>query len=855
MGTGSGIGARSGSRTTGARRRATVCAVACALLAIAFLGASGVARAVPVGGSPVWIGSFLDHNWSTPSNWSTAPVAGNDLTFPAVATNYTSTDDLGAGTLFRSITLASSGYAFSGNSIKLSGGISATYASGDQTFPLGLELTAAQSFNVTGASGTLECTGALTGAGALTKGGAGNLRLYHDNKDYTGTVVVNGGALDINDGKALGTGSVTVTTGSLRFQATLPVANAITLNGTGLLGAGALQNTAGGRSICSGTLTLGSDATIGVSSGTLELQSIADSAYVLTKTGSSPMVISGTPLYTGAINVAGGTLEVDGTLQATCDISVLSGGVLCGTGTTGPVTVSDGGAVGPGGLDPGTITTAGLAMGSSGAALGVHINGTTAGSGYGQVVSNGPVSLNGTLGATIGYTPAIGDAYTIIDKTSPGAVSGTFSGLAEGGFLTAGGKTFKISYVGGDGNDVVLTRAQKPTTFSISAGNDQSAPLNTAFTTRFKVRLLDENGDPMSGASVTFTAPGSGAGGTFAGSSTVTTDADGYATAPAFTANTTLGAYDVTASTAHVDDVTFSLTNAPGLPSTLAVEAGDDQSTGVGTAFATRLKVLVEDAWDNAVPDARVTFTAPGSGAGGTFAGSSTVTSDADGFAEAPVFTANGTAGSYTVTASCTGVATPASFDLTNEQGSQAPPVTTVHGVPSGWSGHSVRLTFTAKPGAGGSPVAYTEYRVGSGDWVRGDSVTVRRQGVTKVAYRSVSAAGDFEARRVCTVRVDSVKPVVRDFGRPTCSLGGAARFAFRVADGGASRVRAKLVITCYGQHVRTIDLGRQATGERLVATVRCGLPAGTWDWRIVVHDRAGARGAGHTRVLTVTPR
>ena len=110
---------------------------------------------------------------------------------------------------------------------------------------------------------------------------------------------------------------------------------------------------------------------------------------------------------------------------------------------------------------------------------------------------------------------------------------------------------------------MVITRAQVPTTFSISAGNDQSAALGTAFATALKVRLLDENDDPVAGASVTFTAPASGASGTFASSSTVTTDADGYATAPTFTANTTPGSYNVTASSDKVTDLTFSLTNTP----------------------------------------------------------------------------------------------------------------------------------------------------------------------------------------------------------------------------------------------------------------------------------------------------
>jgi autotransporter-associated beta strand protein len=908
---------------------------------IALLCAASAAQAIP-SNTRTWTGAAPDHNWSTGGNWDTgAPLPGDSLVFPASPTNLTSTNDFSAGTQFRSITIAGTGYQFSGNPIKLSGGISATYASNGQTFPLSIELTGAQSFSVAGV-GTLECNGALSGSAALTKSGSGILHLYHDNSGLSGTVTIAAGAVDINDGHALGTGSVTVQSGSVRFQTGMTVANAITLNGYGYSGGGAIQALSG-TSVCSGVITLGSDASIGVIGTSLELSSIADSSYTLTKNWPSPMIISGTPAFTGAFNVSGGALQVDGTLPSTCDITVGSSATLDGTGTTGPVTVQSGGALAPG-HSPGALTTAGVSL-SSGATFSEEINGTTAGTQYDQVVSSGPVSLgNATLSVSLGYTPTIGDHYTIINTTGPEAVTGNFNGLAEGDFLTVGGRAFSITYAGGDGNDVVLTRAHVPTTFSISAGNDQSASLATAFATALKVRLLDEDSDPLAGASVTFTAPGSGASGTFASSPTVTTDADGYATAPAFTANTTLGSYHVTASSAKVADLSFSLTNAPGPASSLTIEAGNDQSAQVGSAFATRLKVLVKDAYDNAVPSASVTFTAPGSGAGGTFSGSSTVTSDGSGFAEAPVFTANGTSGSYAVTASCAGVASPASFTLANtgqapaitsaagagftegsagsftvtttgspkatltETGalpggvtfvddgdgtatisgtpadgtagdyavtiaatngigsgatqafvlhveSRTPPVTTVRGVPSRWVRRSVKLTFTAKSGPGGAPVDYTEYRLGSGRWVRGDSVTVGRQGVTKVAYRSVSTAGDVEATQVCTVRIDLANPVVTDYGHPMCSQGGAARFAYRVTDAGASLVRAKLVITRYGHHVRTIDLGRQETGKQLVALVRCGLPVGTWNWRIVVHNAAGGRGAGHPRTLEVHSR
>ena len=62
-----------------------------------------------------------------------------------------------------------------------------------------------------------------------------------------------------------------------------------------------------------------------------------------------------------------------------------------------------------------------------------------------------------------------------------------------------------------------------------------------------------------------------------------------------------------------------------------------------------------------------MTFTAPGSGASGTFAvGGDTATTNASGVATSGTFTANGTTGSYTVTASAPGATATASFSLTN---------------------------------------------------------------------------------------------------------------------------------------------------------------------------------------------
>jgi hypothetical protein len=80
-------------------------------------------------------------------------------------------------------------------------------------------------------------------------------------------------------------------------------------------------------------------------------------------------------------------------------------------------------------------------------------------------------------------------------------------------------------------------------------------------------------------------------------------------------------------------------------PSSAAASAGTPQSAAVGTSFGTALQVLVSDAGSAPVQGAQVTFTAPGSGASGSFGGSNVVFTDATGHATAPTFTANAVAG------------------------------------------------------------------------------------------------------------------------------------------------------------------------------------------------------------------
>lgn len=154
-------------------------------------------------------------------------------------------------------------------------------------------------------------------------------------------------------------------------------------------------------------------------------------------------------------------LVVDGTAG---DVNVASGGVLKGHGTiTGSIDVASGGTLAPGN-SPGCIASNGLSF-VAGSTYEVEIAGATVCSQYDQSNITGSVNLGGaTLSTQLlnGFVGDKGNTFTIVNNDSTDAVTGIFNGLAEGSTFTVGGTIFKISYVGGDGNDVVLTIQNSP---------------------------------------------------------------------------------------------------------------------------------------------------------------------------------------------------------------------------------------------------------------------------------------------------------------------------------------------------------------------------------------------------------
>ncbi|MFN7561276.1 MAG: hypothetical protein ACK5TH_05815, partial [Prosthecobacter sp.] len=107
-------------------------------------------------------------------------------------------------------------------------------------------------------------------------------------------------------------------------------------------------------------------------------------------------------------------------------------------------------------------TTANLTQAST-ATFQVRLNSSTVGSGYDQLtVSGTTVSLNGALDLVCGPNLPPGSTFTILNKTSTGAITGTFAGKANNSTFTDDGYTFQITYAGGTGNDVVLTLITTP---------------------------------------------------------------------------------------------------------------------------------------------------------------------------------------------------------------------------------------------------------------------------------------------------------------------------------------------------------------------------------------------------------
>ncbi|WP_426703068.1 autotransporter-associated beta strand repeat-containing protein [Rhodanobacter sp. Col0626] len=370
-------------------------------------------------------------------------------------------EDLGTLVLTGSINNYTGGTAINGGVLQASSNTALGNLTGTLSFDGGTLRTGggnfvtARSITLNQGGGTIDtsvimiASGAISGAGALTKIGTGSLLLSGTNT-YAGGTFINGGIVNVNNDTNLGnaSGAVSINGGTLRNTGALTSARGITLGSGGgtfdttvdatltgtIAGAGALSkidggtlilsadNTyGGGTTISGGVLQLGNGGTTGsiignvVNNGTLvsdrsdafNLAGLISGSGTLEQQGTGTTVLSGNNTYAGGTNVRAGSLIINGDQSAaTGTTSIDSGGTLGGMGTIGgDVNVADGGSLNPGnaGSAPGTLSIKGSLALSDASSLNVDMGqANVVGGPLNDLVQvGGDLTLDGTLNVSV----------------------------------------------------------------------------------------------------------------------------------------------------------------------------------------------------------------------------------------------------------------------------------------------------------------------------------------------------------------------------------------------------------------------------------------------------------------------
>jgi len=184
------------------------------------------------------------------------------------------------------------------------------------------------------------------------------------------------------------------------------------------------------------------------------------------KTGGGTLTLTGTNAFVGPTEVQQGTLLVHGELPTATasrpgEMTVHPGATLGGNGLVRELIGNDAN-ISPG-ASAGILTVETLTL-NAGSRLNIELNGPAPGAAYDRLATTSRVRLDATappqLRVTASYSPGVNDTFLILDNGGGAAISGTFAGLPEGAEFNAGHVRFRITYVGGTGNDVVLTVVQ-----------------------------------------------------------------------------------------------------------------------------------------------------------------------------------------------------------------------------------------------------------------------------------------------------------------------------------------------------------------------------------------------------------
>ena len=257
-----------------------------------------------------------------------------------------------------------------------------------------------------------------TNPGTLEITGGGTVTLSGSNSTYATNQVDSGSTEKI--------------TGSIGASNGITVAGTLDLGGTS---AGSPTLTLNGGTISNGTITVTN--AISTAGGTIGATLSGAAAW---SQGSGTTVVTGTnTAYTGAVAINGGVLRLTGSLGASSDVTVNSGGTLAGSGTiSGNVTNSSGGTIAPG--DPQILTMGSLKLNAgSTTILNIADNtGTNAGTDFDQINVTGALRYNGTLQLNI---PAGSVMYSDTVFNFSGTPAGALSAVSV---IVGGATTYNL---------------------------------------------------------------------------------------------------------------------------------------------------------------------------------------------------------------------------------------------------------------------------------------------------------------------------------------------------------------------------------------------------------------------------
>ena len=376
-----------------------------------------------------------------------------------------------------------------------------------------LKIGAGLSLTIGGATDRLATSNS---SGLLTKTDAGDLILNNSNPNFTGSLNISGGNVELQNATSLGSNTtITLAGGSLRLRtdATASFANQITATSDATISASRLTGTTpavtltignitigaqtmnlsatNGADLALGTVTLTGAPTFNTSAGNTTVGAISGS-FGFTKTGGGTLVVNGSSNYSGSTVVQSGTLALGNAagVSATSALNISAGATFDLrnlSAVIGSLTGAGDVTLGSGNLDVGTNDGTTTFTGTIAGIGGFTKSGTgTFTLGHANSYTGATTINNGTLLTSIADALPSLTALTLgangtLDLSGTNQTVGSIAGagriLLGGAAISFGGNGLSTNYTGvitGTGN-VTKTGAG---TFTISGISDYIGQTN-----------------------------------------------------------------------------------------------------------------------------------------------------------------------------------------------------------------------------------------------------------------------------------------------------------------------------------------------------------------------------------------